>query len=95
MYNIKIGSFNVEGALSVKCDNPEFVKIVKMFDIITIQETWLTTHLDINIPGYNDFRKDRVKSKKAKRVSGGVVVFFKQNLRPGIQKMKSECLDNI
>ena len=58
-----------------------------VMNIYDLFHSLITTHLNISIPGYNYFRKDRVKSKKAKRASGGVVVF--------LIKIKSEYLDNI
>lgn len=60
-----------------------------------IQESWLTTGNEIHIEGYQYFRNDRLKNKKARRGSGGVVVFFKNTLRAGIERIKSHCFDNI
>ena len=47
------------------------------------------------IPGYQYFRSDRKKRKKAKRGSGGIVVFFKKEIKSGITKIHSQNIDSI
>ena len=43
----------------------------------------------IDIPGYDNFRSERVKGKKAKRNLGGVIVFYKSNLEKRIDRLPS------
>ena len=84
-----IGSQNIQGNLGNKCSTFEFLDIVREFDIFCMQETWLTNEQSFQVPGYNYFRSDRTKNKKAKRGSGGVVVLYKSELQPAIEKVKS------
>lgn len=45
------------------------------------------------MPGYNYLKNDSKKSTKAKRGSGGVLVFFKSQLQRGLTKIASRAKD--
>ena len=36
--NIKVGSFNVQGGLPSKCENDDFLYLVKCYDVFCVQE---------------------------------------------------------
>ena len=61
-----------------------------------MQETWTTRHSDIELDGYShpihSFR--RFQNKRAKRASGGVIIYIKDNIRKGVKLIKNEvdCL---
>ena len=74
----------------------EFCNIVKSFDLFFVQETWTTNIHSVKPPiGYQIFRSDRIKNKRAKRGSGGVAVLFKNHLQKGLEKISSKCQDII
>ena len=73
---IKICSFNLHGGLSDKINDDFFKNLVKCYDIICIQESWLVENNTINLTGYDYYRSDRFKGKKHRRGHGGIVVFF-------------------
>ena len=60
-----------------------------------VQESWLTENQSIKIEDYEYFRSDRHKGKLSKRGHGGVVVFFKKEIKKGLTKIKSKNMDNI
>ena len=61
-----------------------------------MQETWTTRHSDIELDGYShpihSFR--RFQNKRAKRASGGLIIYIKDNIRKGVKLIKNEvdCL---
>ena len=75
--SLKIGSFNIQGGLSKKCNDPYIQELIKSYDIFCVQESWLTEGYTIELAGFDYYRSDRKKAKKAKRGHGGIVVFFK------------------
>lgn len=93
--NLNVCSFNVQGGLSTKCSDNDFINLVKSSDIFCIQESWLTENKSISIKGYDYFRSDRYKGKKCKRGHGGIVNFFKTEFKKGIVKLKSQSPDII
>ena len=91
---LRIGSWNIQGGLSDKCCNFDFISVVNNFDIICIQETWLSNRQKCSINGYNYFRSDRGdRHKCSKRAAGGVVTFFKSKFKNGISKCTSKISD--
>ena len=92
--DLKICSLNINKGLSIKCQNPDFVNLVKKFDLICIQESWLTDSQTIDIQDYQYFRSDRHKGKVLKK-GGGVVLFFKKEFKKGLTKIKSKNPDNM
>ncbi len=73
---LKIGSWNIQGGTRRKLECSELAQLIERFDIFCIQETWLTSDINVSIPGYHSFRSDRKKANRAKRGSGGAVTFF-------------------
>ena len=66
------------------------------FDILCIQETWLTERCSLNIDGYSIYRSDRKKNKKKNNCgSGGVIILAKNEITKGISKINSKCSDFI
>ena len=90
---LKIG--RVQGGLHQKLLLPEVIDLIKRFDVFIVLETWLIGNTDISLEGYEYFRSDRKKNKKAKRGSGGVCVFIKKHIFRGVHKLNSlndDCL---
>lgn len=91
--NLNICSWNIQGSLVNKCKHMFFLNLIKSYDIVCIQESWLKTNDQISIPGYSFFRSDRKQNKSNKRGHGGIVTFFKNNLKAGITKINSNNSD--
>ena len=65
----------------------ELIKILllrRSIDILALTETWLdeTWHdLELTVPGYNLFRKDRSSNIQARlRVGGGIAIYIREDL---------------
>ena len=93
--NLAIGQFNIQGGICVKSIDSNYIQLVNSFDIVSIQETWLTEKQSIQIDGYDYFRNDRKKGKGSKRGHGGLVIFFKQGLKNGLKKICSKNPDTM
>ena len=88
---LKIGFFNINGLVGETSFNPDFLEIIKKYDIITLSETWHKNPDCINkIKG--NFPKEyrfvdnarKNKHKKSKRNSGGILVCYKKCLHGSI-----------
>ena len=67
---LKIGSHNIQGGISKKVECSDVSSFVGNFDILCVQETWLTESKVLSVPGYQIFRSDRGKQNKRKSGSG-------------------------
>ena len=68
-----------------KLENQDFVNSINCFDIIILNETW--THKDscLELDGFVcPFAKHRKKRHNAKRHSGGIVIFIKNQIKEGV-----------
>ena len=63
-------------------------------DIVLLVETWTNELCDLDLTGYEYFALHRPKTKKAKRSSGGIVVYYKQSLAKHVSIHKQSD-DNI
>ena len=62
------------------------MNFVSDFDILLFTETWNSKHSKPNINGYDYFDCPRPKcSKKAKRNSGGVIIYYKEKYRNNLE----------
>ena len=96
--SIKMASFNINKNFSVKCNDEILVELVNKVDIMCIQETWLTANQSIQIAGYEYFRSDRRKTKYSKtkgNTGGGVVILYKQEIKPGITKITTNNTESL
>ena len=87
--NLNICSWNIQGNLVNKCKDMFFLNLIKSYDIVCIQESWLKTNDQTSIPDYSFSKSDRKQNKSNKRGHGGIVTFFKNNLKAGITKINS------
>ena len=70
-------SWNIQGIRS-KLDDCDFLNFISDYDILLFSECWNSKTSNINIDGYCNFNCPRPKfNRKAKRDSGGVIVYFK------------------
>ena len=87
--SLKILSFNVENLIP-KLDDPQFLSLMEKHDLCLFTETWLATNDKIGLPSFWDFHFGRPKRTKCGRNSGGISVFIKKKLRPGIKVVSME-----
>ncbi len=87
MSTLRTITWNVHG-LSKKLNDHDFTSILLEYDIIGLTETWTSTRSNINkLHGYDKFHHYRHKGKKRGRPSGGILIYFKKALKPGISKI--------
>ena len=72
-----------------KLTNEEFINHIYKHDIVILTESWMKD--DVQIPGFNTFSNAAQKTykKKTGRLSGGLVLGYKNYLRNGILFVKS------
>ena len=85
----------MHGSLNDKVKNSEFVSSVFKSDIVLLSETWSNEHSDLDVKGYSKISKMRKLKKRAKRSSGGLEVYIKENLLKGITVLKWEFEDGL
>ena len=75
-------SLNVCGLISkIKC--PEFIDLVRNYDIVGIQESKTDDTDVIEIPGYSIFLHNRARISRFK--SGGITLIVKNEVAPFIK----------
>ena len=93
---IKCISWNVEGLTSEKKAAADFVNILCEYDIVCLSESWTNKHSLIDITGYSNpihsFRK--YQNRRAKRSSGGLIVYIKDFIRNGVKLIQNtiDCI---
>ena len=94
---IKFGTWNINGLgkNAEKLKDYEFQKLVNMFDIFSLVETWHTPHTKISLKGYDSLQITRPKKYRKGRNSGGVIVYVKHSIRKGVTQLKSKISDTI
>ncbi|CAG2236161.1 unnamed protein product [Mytilus edulis] len=83
---LTISAWNIHG-LGDKSNDDFFLNSIKS-DINILLETWKGECKEYNIPGFNTFSKIRKKKKKAKRHSGGILVYYKKIYSKGISHIQ-------
>ena len=87
---ISISSWNVHG-LADKIDDDFFTKKIKS-DIIILLETWKRDSKETQVSGYQvtfPFQKLEKRIKKAKRHSGGILIYINKNIAKGVSCEKN------
>ena len=69
---------------------PYVCDLLLKHDICLLCETWSNELSDLDFPGYQCYAFHIVKKKKAKKDSGGIVVFIKTCLTKGVTVVKTE-----
>ena len=85
-------SWNVNG-LSRKIHDLDFINLIKQYDIILLQETWLHKDicLNLDITGYKSyhlFGNKSVNTTKG-RFSGGISLYYKDHLHSKLNIVKT------
>ncbi len=85
---LKIASWNIANFYSRiwqdKTTTTEFRQAVLEFDIFSLTETHAATENDIQIPKYKHYAVVRKKHAKARKCSGGIAVFVREEIADGV-----------
>lgn len=83
-------AWNCQGLTQSKQENADFVHILDRHDIIFLSESWTNKNSEIELSGYkcfNYFRK--FQHRNARRSSGGIVVYCKNDIANGVEVVKN------
>ena len=86
---IIIGSLNIQGGFVTKTKLNDFHRLLNSCHIFGVQETWLENQESFKVSDFEHFRSERAKGKKARRNSGGVLLFYKKSIAEGVEKQTS------
>ncbi len=89
---LSIGCWNIQ-CLGDKLNCQEVAKCIRECDIICLQETHCSYSDELDLNGYRIVNHIRPKSPGAKKFFGGMSVFVKEELRPGIKFIKQDDPD--
>lgn len=78
-----------------KYQDPRFLKEIETSDIICLMETHCTQEESLNLKGFSSFNLTRKKSKRCNKVSGGISVFIKSDIKPGVKFLEHKTNDYI
>ena len=67
----------------------DFHRLLNSCHIFGVQKTWLENQESLKVSDFEHFRSERAKGKKAQRNSGGVLLFYKENIAEGVEKQTS------
>ena len=88
-----INGFKVKGVN--KYSDPDFIKEVCNKDIICLLETHSSLQDSLNIPNFKSVHLNRPKNKKTNKISGGISVLVRSEIRQGIKFLEHSCNDYI
>lgn len=95
-FNLNIGTWNIHGLNDEKIKCESFKNFLSKMHLIGIVETWCDSGESFDIPGFIPVcHSNRIKHKKARRNSGGVELYIKEELNNGIKKQNSSHKDII
>ena len=74
----------------------DFRDCINVYDVLFFSETWANEMHDLHIEGFSKpFCKFRKKKRTGRRDSGGLCVYFRQNLVTGIEQVKWDFEDGL
>ena len=87
--NLNIAVCNVHGFSSNKAIDDVFLNTISNLDIFSLVETWSgSDNPEFDIPGFSLVAHSiRKKHKKARRFSGGISVYVKNEIRKGVSQL--------
>ena len=96
---LKIGYWNIKGLkasdASLKTDDECVFSKIKAHDIICLSEVHCGVDDLPSISGYNSFKLCRGLNKKINRYFGGLVIYYKSELREGIKFIANKTSDYV
>ena len=88
-------SFNVQGSLNEKLKDVSFIESVFNYDVVMLCESWTNEMSDVDVEGYIRISKVRKRKKYAKRSSGGLEVYIKEELIKGVEQEEYNHEDGL
>jgi exonuclease III len=95
---ISVASWNVQGLktrTNSKLLDADFITNIVKHDIIFLSETHCNDSDNIDIDGYHIVVNHRVKAKKARKYSGGIIVAIRKDIRQGVKIVNLDVEDEI
>ena len=87
---MKVLSWNVNGLTEDKLQDDDFLNLISGYDVIFLYESWTREDSKIEIPGYSSYNFYRTfQHGRARRCSGGVVVYIRQHYQDSIELVKN------
>ena len=96
--DLHISCWNINGYKSKgynKYEDDKFINEIKGKDIICLMETHCAPKDSLYLQGYKSVNLSRKSSKKCKKISGGISVFVKSDLKDGIKFLEHKTDDYI
>ena len=95
--SFKTALWNIEGFTAEKYNDPSFQKIISEFHVVSFIETWNDPNTcKVTLPEFELIAAScRKKHKKARRNSGGISIFVKNCLVPGIKQISNPHPDIV
>lgn len=90
--SISLGFWNVHG-LGKKLEEDSFRSSLVKLDFFSLLETWSSETSEVDLPNYQHFSSLRKKQRKARRNSGGIIFYFKNELAKFIKRESSTSED--
>ena len=88
--------YNIQGLTRYKLSDADLINYITKFDIILLCETWTSKKSAIGIPGYEPYFSHRPKlNKNARRCSGGVILYVKENILSYVKIVKDDIPDMV
>ena len=85
---------NVNGSLVDKLESENgLYQCVQKYDCVFFSETWTNESSNLDMDGFKCFSKHRKRKRRAKRDSGGVVVYFRDEVASGVYEEEWDCED--
>ena len=93
-YDLKVGCLNIGGNAEIKCTTSDIIDIINDHDIFIFVEYWLgPVDSCPMIIRFSNFRSERKENCKARRNSGEIIVYYRQNIAKGVQKICNTSRD--
>ena len=73
----------------------DFVHSMKEHDVVLLSETWSSVCSDVDLDGYKRMTKLRVSKKGAKRASGGLEVYVREELSDSVKELVWDNEDGL
>ena len=80
----------------MKLEINEFINVLNKYDVLFISETWANEMNELGIEGYSKpICKFRKRKKSGKRDSGGLCVYFRNEIISGVEEIKWNFEDGL
>ena len=87
---------NVNGGLEIKLGMNDFVDCMQEYDVLFLSECWVNETHQLELNGFaKPYCKFRKRKNKGKRDSGGLCVYFRDELTGGIENISWDFEDGI